>query len=142
VLSSLVASTRGYTEKYDCPDGGSRFCASESGIHLHYLESTLLADRRIELGSRLLLHLLAGPSLGYQWDPNFLRSKAFDYAMAGGIQLDTRLSGKLALSAGALYTHGFTNVHDNNFVIQAWRDWYTEKTRTLTLRTDLSYSIG
>ena len=138
----MVASTRGYTEKYDCPDGGSRFCASESGIHLHYLESTLLADRRIELGSRLLLHLLAGPSLGYQWDPNFLRSKAFDYAMAGGIQLDTRLSGKLALSAGALYTHGFTNVHDNNFVIQAWRDWYTEKTRTLTLRTDLSYSIG
>ena len=65
-----------------------------------------------------------------------MRSKVFDYAVAGGIQLDTRLSDTMALSAGTLYTH------DNRHVIQAWRDWYAEKTRTLTLRTGFSYSIG
>lgn len=71
-----------------------------------------------------------------------MRSKVFDYAVAGGIQLDTRLSDTMALSAGTLYTHGFSNIHDNRHVIQAWRDWYAEKTRTLTLRTGFSYSIG
>lgn len=45
-----------------------------------------------------------------------MRSEVFDYAVAGGIQLDTRLSDKMALSAGTLYTHGFSNIHDNRHV--------------------------
>lgn len=139
----LGLSTKGYSEKNDCrPDAGSGVCSPGGGIYLFYLESSLLADRRIELGNRFLLHLLAGPSLGYQLDPNFVRSRVFDYAVAGGIQLDTRLSDRMALSAGTLYTHGFSNIHDNSHVIEAWRDWYVEKTRTLTLRTGFSYSIG
>lgn len=138
----LGVSTKGYTEKSDCPDGYPGVCDGGGGIYLNYLEATLLADRRIELGSRFLLHLLAGPALGYQWNPNFVRSKVFDYAVAGGFQIDTRLSDKMAISAGTLYTHGFSNIHDSSHVIQAWRDWYTEKTRTLNLRTGFSYLIG
>ena len=138
----LGVSTKGYTDNSDCPDGYPGVCALGGGIYLNYLEATLLADRRIELGSRFLLHLLAGPALGYQWNPDFVRSKAFDYAVAGGFQIDTRLSDKMALSAGTLYTHGFSNIHDNSHVIQVWRDWYTEKTRTLTLRAGFSYLIG
>jgi len=142
----LGVSTKGYTEKSDCTvdytDGYPGVCDGGGGIYLNYLETTLLVDRRIELGSRFLLHLLAGPALGYQWNPNFVRSRVFDYAVAGGFQIDTRLSNKMALSAGTLYTHGFSNIHDSSHVIQAWRDWYTEKTRTLSLRTGFSYLIG
>lgn len=113
----------------------------EWGKWITYAESTVLADRRIRLGNRFRLHLLAGPALGYQWDPQPQRAARFDFGIAGGIQVETRLYGRLGLSAGALYTHGLKNV-DAGYVIDEWKDWYHSKSRTLTLRTGLSFTIG
>ena len=113
----------------------------EWGKWITYFETTALADRRIELGNRFRLHLLAGPALGYQWDPYPQRAARFDFGIACGAQLETRLYGGLGLSVGALYTHGLKNVHSMN-VIDEWKDWYYSKSRTLTLRTGLSYTIG
>lgn len=111
------------------------------GKWILYFESTVLADRRIQLGDRLRLHLLAGPALGYQWDPEPRRAARFDFGIAGGTQLEIRLYAGLGLSVGALYTHGLKNV-DSGYVIDEWKDWYYARSRTLTLRTGLSYTIG
>ena len=109
----------------------SHGCVVSSGIYLNYLESTVLADRRFELDNRVLLHLLAGSFLAYQFDPEPQRAKAFDFGVAGGAQLEMGLYGKLGLSVATLYTHGLRNIRETTF-----------KTRTLTLRAGLSYSIG
>ena len=111
----------------------------ESGKWIPYFETTVLADRRIELGDRFELYLLAGPFLGYQWDP-LPRAKDFDFGVAGGAQLDRRLSGGLGLSVGALYTHGLKDI--THSVVDHWKGWYYTHSRTLSLRVGLSYRIG
>ena len=125
-------SDKGYHREYPpCGGVGPHGCVVSSGIYLNYLESTVLADRRFELDNRVLLHLLAGPFLAYQFDPEPQRAKAFDFGVAGGAQLEMGLYGKLGLSVATLYTHGLRNIRET-----------TLKTRTLTLRAGLSYSIG
>ena len=159
-------SEKGYHSEHTCWvwTWGESPCTAENWIP--YFESTLLADRRFELTNRVLLHLLVGPFLGFQRDSEreiwILREgefvgglsrevRAFDFGIAAGARLEIGVYGKLGLSVGTLYTHGLTNID----VVEAWPggvvtlvQWYfplnryAVKTRTLTLRTGLSYSIG
>lgn len=133
-------SMKGWNDEGTCAVGWESFSCG-SGKWITYFETTVLADRRIELGDRFQLHLLSGPFLGYQWDPYPQRAARFDFGIAGGAEVRTRLSGRLGLSVGALYTHGLKNV-DAGYVIDEWKDWYYARSRTLTLRIGLSYSIG
>lgn len=133
-------SQKGWHDEGDCTVGWESF-ACEWGKWITYAESTVLAERRIELGNRLRLHLLAGPALGYQWDPQPQVAARFDFGIAGGAHLETRIRGGLGLSVGALYIHGLKNVHSMD-VIEEWKNWYYSKSRTLTLRAGLSYTIG
>ena len=61
-------SEKGYHSEHTCWfwTWGESPCTAENWIA--YFESTLLADRRFELTNRVLLHLLAGPFLGFQRD--------------------------------------------------------------------------
>ena len=133
-------SVKGWSDEGECAVGWETF-ACGWGKWITYFESTVLADRQIRLGDRFRLHLLAGPVLGYQWDEFPQRAARFDFGIAGGAQIETRLSGGLGLLLGALYNHGLKNV-DSGHVIDEWKDWYHSKSRTLTLRTGLSYTIG
>lgn len=127
-------SEKGYWEEYDrdgCPPPSSRYrCPSSGGINLSFHELTVLSDRRIELGDRVLLHLLAGPFLGYMDgrsdDP---RVQPFDFGVAGEVQLEVGLHGNVGIVVSALHTHGLVNTYTGH------------QTRTLTLRGGLSYSI-
>lgn len=133
-------SVKGWSDEGECAVGWETF-ACGWGKWITYFESTVLADRQIRLGDRFRLHLLAGPVLGYQWDEPPQLAARFDFGIVGGAQVETRLSGGLGLLVGALYNHGLTNV-DSGHVIDEWKDWYHSKSRTLTLRTGLSYTIG
>ena len=133
-------SQKGWNDEGTCEVGWESF-ACGWGKWITYAESTILADRRIRLGDRYRLHLLAGPALGYQWDPQPQVAARFDFGIAGGAQLETRIRGGLGFSVGALYTHGLKNVHSMD-VIEEWKNWYYSKSRTLTLRTGLSYTIS
>lgn len=65
-------SGKGYWEEYDpagCPPSPYP-CVIAGGILLSFYELTVLSGRRIELGDRIRLHLLAGPFLGYMVDPS------------------------------------------------------------------------
>ncbi len=95
----------------------------------------MLSDRRIELYDRSELHLLVGPFLAYQWNPD-PKATDFDFGVAGGAQLDTRLYGGLGLSVGALYTHGFKDT--THSVVDHWKGWYYTHSRTLSIRAGLS----
>jgi hypothetical protein len=68
--------------------------------------------------------------------------RAFDSGFAGGAQLEIGLSGKLGFSVGTLYTHGFRNIIDSMWIAERARPWFFVRTRTLTLRNGLSYSIS
>lgn len=140
VQLGIGLSQKGWHGEGRCAAGWETF-ACEWGKWITYAESTVLADRRVQLSNRFRLHLLAGPALGYQWDPQPQVAARFDFGIAGGARLDTRIRGGLGLSVGALYTHGLKNVHSMD-VIEEWKNWYYSKSRTLTLRTGLSYAIG
>lgn len=133
-------SVKGWSDEGECSNARGTF-ACGWGKWITYFESTVLADRQIRLGDRFRLHLLAGPALGYQWDEFPQRAARFDFGIAGGAHVETQLSGRLGLLVGALYNHGLTNV-DSGDVIAEWKDWYRSESRTLTLRTGLSYTIG
>ena len=106
-------------------------CFIGGGLVLRFFELTVLSDRRIELGDRIRLHLLAGPFLGLSADrSDDPRVQPFDFGVAGGVQLDVGLSGNVGIVVGALHTHGLINTHTG------------DQTRTLTLRGGLSCSIG
>ena len=127
-------SSKGYNGGSDCvPAGGNPLSCSE---WVYYLEVTVLADRRFELGNPVL-HLLAGPFLGHHL-ATYLGSPR-EFGIALGAQLDVGLYGKLRLSLGPLYAHGLTS--NSYWVATIGPPTYT-RTRTLTLRTGLSYSIG
>jgi len=126
-------SSKGYNGGRDCESARNPLACSE---WVDYLESTVLVDRRFELGSPVL-HLLAGPFLGYQL-ATYLGSP-FDYGVAFGAQLDLELYGKLRLSLGPLYSHGLKS---NSYRVATIQPPAYTRTRTLTLRTGLSYSIG
>ncbi len=159
-------SEKGYHREHTCLSG-TRLeipCTAENLIP--YLEFTLLADRRFQLTDRARLHLLAGPFLGLQRDSLhtvwILREgetirgltrkvEAFDRGVAAGARLEIGVHRNLWLSVGTLYTHGFTKID----VVPAWKrnvispgrwyfpvDAYALRTRTLTFRTGVTYSIG
>ena len=109
------------------------------GLKIDLFESTILLDRRVDLGGPVL-HLMAGPFVGsaltqedclHLWDC----SLPWDYGVALGAQLDVALFGNMRLSAGPLYAHGLRT--SNAFVSRA----ENTRTRTLTMRTGLSYPI-
>ena len=102
---------------------------------IDYLESTVLVDRRFELGNPVL-HLLAGPFVAYQL-ATYLGSP-IDLGIALGAQLDVGLYGKLRLSFSPLYTHGLKS---NSYWVATIQPPTHTRTRTLTLRAGLSYSI-
>ena len=160
-------SEKGYHSKHTCLSrlGEESPCTAENLIP--YFESTVLAGRRFELTDRAMIHLLAGPFLGFQRDSVhevwILREgesvrglprkvSAFDYGIAAGARLDIRVHGNLGLSVGTLYAHGFTKIDMVNAfrrgVVVPLTTWYfpvnayAVKTRTLTFRTGLTYSIG
>ena len=111
-------------------------CVYATGVSLTYFEFMVLSDRRIELRDRVRLHLLAGLFWGHQGGRR--HSEAFDHGVAGGAQVEVGLYGNWGFQAGTLYTHGLTNTrrtYDGYSLIQE------AKTRTLTLRGGLSYSI-
>lgn len=119
-------------------------CGPRSGMPgtcshwIDYLESTVLVDRRVELGNPVL-HLLAGPFVGYQVFPGGC-SASFDLGVALGVQLDAALFGKLRFALGPMYAHGLKDVMHGIHTARSAPD--IVRTRTLTLRTGLSYSIG
>lgn len=163
-------SEKGYHREHTCWPPWSRRvsefpCTAENLIP--YLEFTLLADRRFELTDRARLHLLAGPFLGFQRDSLhtvwILREgetirgltrkvEAFDRGAAAGARLEIAVHGNLWLSVGTLYTHGFTKIDmvpaSKGNVISPLTRWYfpvnayAVRTRTLTFRTGITYSIG
>ncbi len=126
-------SSKGYSGERDCAPARNPHSCSE---WVDYLESTVLVDRRFELGNPVL-HLLAGPFVGYHL-ATYLGSP-FDYGVAFGAQLDVGLYGRLQLSLGPLYTHGLKS---NSYRVATIQPPAYTRTRTLTLRTGLSYSIG
>lgn len=124
-------SGKGYWEEHDtdaCMPGYGG-CVAASGIQLIYSEFMFLSDRRIKLGEGVSLHLLTGPFLGHQSARSSTRS--LDFGVAGGAQAEVELGGNWGFQAGALYAHGLVNT----------RRGASQKTRTLTLRGGLSYSI-
>ncbi len=159
-------SEKGYHKEHTCRSrmASEAPCTAENLIP--YLEFTLLADRRFQLTDRARLHLLAGPFLGLQRDSLhtvwILREgetirgltrkvEAFDRGVAAGARLEISVHGNLWLSVGTLYTHGFTKID----MVPAWKGgivpliaWYFPanayaiRTRTLTFRTGITYSIG
>jgi len=117
-------SVKGQWVEYDtagCPDCGG-------GLVVTYIEFMVLSDIRIALGDRVRLHLLAGPFGGHQGDRYWWRT--FDFGVTGGAQVEVGLYGNWGLQAGTLYTHGLVNTSGQS-----------QKTRTLTLRGGVSYSI-
>lgn len=161
-------SEKDYHSRHRCVLGGwgEYSCIAENLIP--YLEATALADRRLELTSRVSLHLLAGPFLAFQRDSErevmisnregsrFLvvsrKIGAFDFGIAGGALLKIGLYGRLGLSIGTVYTHGLRNIDEVKGVPKGvivpliWRyyarEGYAVKTRTLTFRSGLMYTIG
>ena len=161
-------SEKGYRGQHTCVLGewGEFSCLAETLIP--YLEAMILADRRFELTARVSLHLLAGPFLAFQGNSErkivisdreevrFLVEPreigAFDFGVAGGARVEIGVYGKLGLSVGTLYTHGLRNIDTvegvgrDTAVPLIWRYYavnaYTVKTRSLTFRTGLTYSIG
>ncbi len=137
-------SGKGYWEEYGndgCERMGRMPCGSGGGVALTYFEFMVLSDRRIELEDRVRLHLLLGPFGGHQGGRE--HTKTLDFGVVGGAQLEMGLHGNWGLQAGALYTHGFVNTgpifeHDGYVDTRG----ANQKTRTLTLRGGLSYSIG
>lgn len=135
-------SGKGYWEEYGsgtCPPRSG--CLVAGGVALTYFEFMVLADRRIELEDRVRLHFLVGPFGGYQGGRE--HTKTLDFGVSGGAQLEVGLYGNWGLQAGALYTHGFVNTgpiveYDGRVDTRG----ANQKTRTLTLRGGLSYSIG
>ena len=136
-------SGKGYWEEfYDCGDWcgvGQMPCGG--GDLLSYIEFMVLSDRRIELGDRVRLHLLVGPFGGHQGGQRQTRN--FDFGVGGGAQVEVGLYGNWGVQAGTLYTHGFVNTGPtcggNSGCLNG--EPYQKKTRTLTLRGGLSYSI-
>lgn len=132
-------SGKGYWQEYDTEGCEPRYpCAVAGGVSLTYLEFMVLSDRRIELGDRVRLHLLAGPFGGHQGGRRHTR--IFDFGVAGGAQVEVGLHGNWGLLAGTLYTHGLVNTGPI-FEEYPYHQTAREKTRTLTLRCGLSYSI-
>ena len=136
-------SGKGYSEEaYDCGElwGMSMPCVVAGGVSLTYTEFMVLSDRRIELGDRVRMHLLAGPFGGHQGGRR--HSRTFDLGVAGGAQVEVGLHGNWGLQAGTLYTHGLVNTgptcggSDGCITNELY-----QKTRTLTLRGGLYYSI-
>jgi len=159
-------SEKGYHKEHTCRSrmASEAPCTAENLIP--YLEFTLLADRRFQLTDRARLHLLAGPFLGFQRDSLhtvwILREgetirgltrkvEAFDRGVVAGARLEIAVHGNLWLSVGTLYTHGFTKIdmvptYKGRIVpLIAWyfpTNAYAIRTRTLTFRTGITYSIG
>ena len=127
-------SVKGEYEEYDTKGCEHRVCVSASSRTIPFFESTILADRRFELGNHGL-HLLAGGFLGYAHGghPVIDMIERFDFGVAGGARLDVGLDGRLRPSFSMLYTHGLRNIGDNVGF---------GATRALNLSVGLSYSIG
>lgn len=127
-----VWSTKGEYEEYDT-EGCEAGCVLSTSRDIPFLESTILADRRIELGNHGL-HLLAGAFLGYAHGDSSLCDmiERFDFGVAGGARFDVGLGGRLGPSLSMLYTHGLRNIGDNVGF---------GATRALNLSIGLSYSI-
>ncbi len=126
-------SVKGEYEEYDAR-GCEYGCVLSTSRTIPFFESTILADRRFELG-RHGLHLLAGTFLGYAHGghPVIDMIERFDFGVAGGARLDVGLDGNLRPSLSMLYTHGLRNIGDNVGF---------GATRALNLSIGLSYSIG
>jgi len=125
-------SIKGEYEEYDT-EGCEFGCVVSSSRDIPFVESTILADRRFELG-RHGLHLLAGAFLGYAHGghPVIDRIERFDFGVACGARFDVGLGGRLGPSLSMLYTHGLRNIGDNVGF---------GATRALNLSIGLSYSI-
>lgn len=106
-------SIKGEYEEYDT-EGCEFFCVAASSRDIPFLESTILADRRFELGNHGL-HLLAGAFLGYAHGdhPVIDMIERFDFGFAGGARFDLGLDGRLEPSLSMLYAHGLRNIGDN-----------------------------
>ena len=128
-------SGKGFYEEYDTEGCNPYWCSAASGLLLTYLEFMVLSDRRIELGDRVRLHLLAGPFFGVSTRTRMRHTRS-DFGVAAGALIEVGLHGNWGLQAGTVYTHGLVNTQVYKYPYQAH-----SKTRTLTLRGGLSYSI-
>ena len=127
-----IWSTKGAYEEYDLGCGVGCVVLSISR-DIPFFESTILADRRFELGNHGL-HLLSGAFLGYAHGDHLGcdMMERFDFGVAGGARFDVGLGGRLGPSLSMLYTHGLRDIGDNVGF---------GATRALNLSIGLSYSI-
>ena len=142
----------------DSPKGRDISDPNQKATWKHdYLELSLLADLRLDLGDgdRAWLHLLAGPALAYKRscevtgeyrgrvenfdcedETRWVSYSTYDYGAVGGAEAEFKISERLGLAFGALYTYGLPDISDD----PGWD--FSEKNRTLTLRAGLRLSIG